>query len=187
MIEGPGLPRPGTRPLLSSMERIKAVIFDWGDTLMRVRPEFEGPMADWPELELMPGVLEALEAISARYLCCVGSNAGPSDADLMRQAFVRVGIDAYFDYLFTHLELDALKPDRRFFLRLARRLDLRPERCLMVGDDFVADIAGAKAAGMKTVWYRPAGVPRPIPPQADAVVLHLADLPETIAALEKKR
>jgi putative hydrolase of the HAD superfamily len=32
----------------------RCLLFDWGDTLMRVFPEYVGPMAAWPKVEAMP-------------------------------------------------------------------------------------------------------------------------------------
>ena len=43
------------------------------------------------------------------------------------------------------------KPQAAFFLELCRRLNARPERCLLVGDNLEADVVGAKALGMRTV------------------------------------
>lgn len=171
-------------PPMAADRLIEAVIFDWGDTLMRVTPGETGPMAEWPELVLVPDVEPTLAALKGRWLLAVGSNAGPSDAPLMRRAFRRVGLDAYFDALFTHVELAALKPERRFFIELARRLDKEPGRCVFVGDDFNRDVVGAKAAGMKAVWFSPDWETAQIGGchPADAVIPRLSDLPELVAA-----
>jgi hypothetical protein len=71
---------------------IKALVFDWGDTLMRDYPEYSGSMAFWPKVELMPYVDEALKAVGNMYTCYAASNAGASDLVLMGKAFERVGI-----------------------------------------------------------------------------------------------
>jgi FMN phosphatase YigB (HAD superfamily) len=36
-----------------------------------------------------------------------------------------------------------------------------PAKVLMIGDLWEADIAGAAAAGLKTCWFNPSGLPRP--------------------------
>lgn len=46
------------------------------------------------------------------------------------------------------------KPDLLLFHRAADRLHTPPEQCLFVGDNPVADILGASAAGMRTAWFR---------------------------------
>lgn len=43
------------------------------------------------------------------------------------------------------------KPEPLFFNELCRRLGVRPERCVLVGDNLESDIAGAKGVGMRTI------------------------------------
>lgn len=43
------------------------------------------------------------------------------------------------------------KPEPLFFNELCHRLDVRPDRCVLIGDNLESDIAGAKRVGMKTV------------------------------------
>ena len=43
------------------------------------------------------------------------------------------------------------KPEPLFFHELCRRLGVRPERCVLVGDNLESDIAGARGVGMHTV------------------------------------
>jgi HAD superfamily hydrolase (TIGR01450 family) len=43
------------------------------------------------------------------------------------------------------------KPESIFFRTLCQRLDVEPAKCLLIGDNLEADIAGAKAMGMKTI------------------------------------
>lgn len=42
------------------------------------------------------------------------------------------------------------KPNALFFQELCRRLQVRPDQCLLIGDNIEADVIGAKAVGMKT-------------------------------------
>ena len=39
---------------------IKALFFDWGNTVMKVFPEYEGPMVSWPKVEKIEGIEELL-------------------------------------------------------------------------------------------------------------------------------
>lgn len=156
------------------MQEIQAVIFDWGDTLMRDLPQFQGPMAHWPRVELIPGALRALESIHGRLICCVASNAGDSDATLMGLALKRTGIRRCFDHLWTSRELGAAKPHSAFFQVVQQGLGLESEACVMVGNDYAKDIAPAKTAGMRTVWL--ASLPVADAPAADAVIHSMEDL-----------
>jgi len=168
---------------ISTVERVRAIVFDWGDTIMRDFPEFQGPMAHWPRVEVIPGLPEALEQIRLHFLgrlmCCVASNAGDSDAELMGLALARVGIRQYFHRLFTSCELGATKPDPAFFREVLRRLAVRPRECIMVGNDYVKDIAPAKSVGMRTIWFSEAPVTDPAP-YADAVLNSMGDLVATM-------
>jgi HAD superfamily hydrolase (TIGR01450 family) len=43
------------------------------------------------------------------------------------------------------------KPEALFFQELCRRLGVRPEHCVLVGDNLESDIAGAAGVGMQTI------------------------------------
>jgi 4-nitrophenyl phosphatase len=43
------------------------------------------------------------------------------------------------------------KPEKLFFNELCHRLSVRPDRCVLIGDNLESDIAGAKGVGMKTI------------------------------------
>ena len=158
----------------------KAIIFDWGDTLMRDHPDIPGPMASWPTVELIPGAAEALAALDPFLICCVASNAGASDAELMGQALDRVGIRTYFHHLYTSKELGAAKPEPRFFTEIASRLGVTPAECVIVGNDYAKDIAGAKAVGMRTVWLKGDEAQPAEAPHADVIIRSMAELPNVI-------
>jgi HAD superfamily phosphatase (TIGR01668 family) len=49
------------------------------------------------------------------------------------------------------------KPQRRFFDRVIRHFDAKPHEIAMVGDKLVADMFGAKRAGLMTVWVERIG------------------------------
>jgi putative hydrolase of the HAD superfamily len=157
---------------------IEAVIFDWGDTLMRDLAQYQGAMAHWPHVELIPGAQEALEALRGRFILCVASNAGDSDAMLMGLALERVGIRRYFHHLWTSRELGAAKPDRAFFEAILRNLGLEAEACLMVGNDYEKEIVPAKAVGMQAVWLARPSAARSS--AAGAAVRSMTELPQVI-------
>ncbi len=157
------------------MNAIRAVVFDWGDTLMRDLPRFEGAMVHWPRVERIPGVKDTLQSLTGRFTLCVASNAGDSDAELMGRALERAGIRHHFDHLWTSRELGAAKPALTFFQAILGELQLEPGECVMVGNDYEKDIVPAKAAGLCTVWL--ASSPAPRAPAADAVIHSLEHLP----------
>lgn len=131
----------------------KAVIFDWGDTLMKDFTQYKGPMFQWPYVETIPGVKEALSKVYKSYLCCVASNAGDSDGKLMELALSRVELDKFFTAFFTSKELNVEKPNKRFFQEILKRLNMKPHEVIMVGNDYNKDIKPAKTIGMSTILY----------------------------------
>jgi FMN phosphatase YigB (HAD superfamily) len=132
---------------------LKAIVFDWGDTVMRDFPEYKGPMATWPKVEKVEGIENALNFFHKNLTCCLASNAGDSDAESMGLALSRVNLRQHFHYLFTSLELQAKKPDPMFYLEILRRLEFEPEQCVVIGNDYQKDIVPAKSIGMITIWF----------------------------------
>ena len=61
--------------------KIKAIVFDWGDTVMRDFP-FEGAMKDWPFVAAIPGIEDALAELKKKYTLVLGSNAGDSGTEV---------------------------------------------------------------------------------------------------------
>ena len=89
----------------------------------------------------------------------------------------RAGMLDAFERLFISGQLGAEKPSRVFFDRcLAQLPGVRPEQCLMIGDSLTADIAGGRAAGMRTCWFDPADHGAAMPPQADWRITRLEEL-----------
>ena len=70
--------------------KIKAIIFDWGDTLMYDYKEYSGAMVNWPHVQIISGVKETLDKLNEKYICCVASNAGDSDVELMEKATINI-------------------------------------------------------------------------------------------------
>ena len=164
------------------MNTIKAVIFDWGDTVMRDFPEYPGPMAYWPEVEAVAGIEPALQQLQNDFICCLASNAVDSDAGLMGLALSRVNLRQHFQYLFTSRELGYKKPDTAFYRELLRRMNLQPEQCIAVGNSYEKDIVPAKSIGMHTIWFRPHSHFTPVP-CADYSITSMYELVQVIRTL----
>jgi putative hydrolase of the HAD superfamily len=63
-----------------------------------------------------------------------------------------LGLEEPFDGIYISSDHGCRKPDLRFFQTLLKEQDLDPEKCLMIGNDRRTDIAGAKAAGLDTLY-----------------------------------
>jgi len=95
-------------------------------------------------VDLYPDVRASLERLRARYRLFALSNG---NADLGR-----CGIAEYFDGHITARSAGAAKPDARIFAHLACAAGVDARRVLHVGDDPLADVVGARSAGMQSAW-----------------------------------
>ncbi len=134
------------------MDKASFLLFDWGNTLMRVIPEYSGPMYEWPHVELVDGALDVLELLQYRWGIALASNAVDSEEGDIWKALERVGLGALIDRVYCFRNIGHKKPSKQFYEYVLRDLDLDPHQVVMVGDDFEADILGARGAGIRSVW-----------------------------------
>lgn len=151
---------------------IKAILFDWGDTLMRVLPQFHGAMVDWPKVEAIPGIQNACKNLAQDYKLYLATNASESGPEKVRAALARVEMDQYFTQIFTAHNLGCSKPSRSFYEKILTTLGSSPEEVLMVGDDFQSDVVGSAKVGIRSIWFVPDGLSdiRSIPIQSGEVI-----------------
>ncbi|MBT3189481.1 MAG: HAD-IA family hydrolase [Anaerolineae bacterium] len=109
-----------------------------------------------PELhQLLP------EFRSAGYTLGVLSNRRSSFMDVLEE----LSLDGYFDGVMFAGEVGSWKPDPKVFTPLLEKFNLAPEETVYVGDNYFADVIGARNAGLVPVLYDP----RDIFPEADCV------------------
>lgn len=63
-----------------------------------------------------------------------------------------LGLAPYFDGIYISSDFSCRKPDIRFFTALLQEQKLDVKKCLMIGNDLETDIAGAKNAGLDTLY-----------------------------------
>jgi HAD superfamily hydrolase (TIGR01549 family) len=63
----------------------------------------------------------------------------------------------YFDAAFSAHEVGVAKPSAKIYHAATTYLGLSPEQVLHIGDDAIADVWGAKEAGLQTAWINPEG------------------------------
>ena len=81
-----------------------------------------------------------------------------------------LGLEDAFDGIYISSDYGCRKPDVRFFRALLEEQGLDVRRCLMIGNDRQTDIAGAKAAGLDTLYMHTALTPQEQAP-ADPALL----------------
>ncbi len=168
---------------MASLNGIRWLLLDWGDTLMRVFPEAKASMAEWPTVELMPGVRTVLPALqkAGLYLALI-SNAGNSDTLQVRKTLRRAGLDELIERIYLARELGSRKPEAAFFSAVLHDLKCSPSQALVVGDSLIEDVIGAQRAGMQAIWFRhhrERMADFPLCP----CIHHFAELPECLSSL----
>lgn len=162
----------------------KWIVFDWGDTVMRDDPRYSGPMVDWEHVEGMPGIEMTLMELKSRHQLALATNAAGSGEMRVRGALRRLDLEKYFDAVFTAREMGLQKPDPAYFRYVVEHLGCEANNAVMVGDSYTKDIEGAKAGGMRAVWYNfnRTACPTDLPVQ-DAEIWNLTQLPAALQTL----
>lgn len=93
---------------------------------------------------LFTDAFEALPELQARFRLFSLTNG---NADLKA-----IGLDKYFEGCFAARDVGALKPDPKTFRHVLDVAQLDAKQVLFVGDDPIADVQGARVAGMHCVW-----------------------------------
>jgi HAD superfamily hydrolase (TIGR01509 family) len=113
-----------------------------------------------------PETRETLERLRAQQMPMAIITNSPWDtpAQLLRGDLEQWGLADYFRALICSGEVPWRKPNPLFMLAAAEALGAAAGECLVVGDTLEVDIAGAQAAGMRSVWISRGAAP--VPPEA---------------------
>ena len=121
---------------------------------------------------LMDGALDVLDYVQAKgYTLHILTNGFDVVQGKKMQS---AGIYDYFTHLITNEKAQSRKPDPRIFEYALACAAAPCHECLMIGDNWEADILGAKRFGMDTVYYNPAGTSFDEAPTHD--IRHLREL-----------
>lgn len=101
-----------------------------------------------------PNVVPTLKVLKRKYKLVILSDAPRIQAWTRLAAMDMQGM---FDLVVTFDDTKARKPDKRGFLYVLKKLRLKPEECVMVGDSLKRDIAAAKSLGLRTVFAKYGG------------------------------
>jgi len=113
-----------------------------------------------PKNWVPPELYEVLPALrTAGYTLAVLSNRRTPFMETM----VELDLDQYFDQIMAAGDIGSWKPDPKVFDQLLTHFNLAPEETVYVGDNYYADVVGARNAGLMPVLYDP----RCIFPDAD--------------------
>jgi YjjG family noncanonical pyrimidine nucleotidase len=109
--------------------------------------------------QLIPGAVEVVTELSERCRIAFVTNGL---ADVQRPRLEASPLADAAEVLVISDEVGAAKPDPAIFrAAFAAMGEPRLDAVTMVGDSLSADIAGADAFGLATVWFAPPGTPAP--------------------------
>ena len=95
-----------------------------------------------------PEVVEALRGLRARGIRLGVLSNAPSD---LPRFLDRLGLTPHLDFVVVSAIEGVKKPDRRIFQAALSRAEARPDEVLHVGDMYVEDVIGGRAAGVRTL------------------------------------
>ncbi|RIJ43082.1 YjjG family noncanonical pyrimidine nucleotidase [Pontibacter oryzae] len=112
---------------------------------------------------VFPHTYEVLQYLQPKYGLHIVTN-GFRDVQHIKMSASK--LHDYFQEIITSESCGFKKPDRRMFEHLLERIGVKPDECLMIGDNYECDIEGARDAGIDQVYFNPertSGRKRPKP------------------------
>ncbi len=104
--------------------------------------------------KINPEAKEVLQAI-ANFGLKIGliSNTWSTPGIILRKVLDKFEIKQYFTFMLFSDEIGYPKPHKAIFKEALKQFPFfKPHECAFVGDDYVADICGAKSVGMTAIW-----------------------------------
>jgi len=124
------------------------------------------------------GVRSVLERLRAADLhLAIVSNI---DDDQFEAIWNVLGLADCFDAITTSEAAGSCKPDGRIFEVAVAKAGVAPEAVAFVGDSLHHDVAGANAAGMRSIWLSSAPPEPDSPHVPDHIIRDLRELPELL-------
>ena len=99
-------------------------------------------------------ILRLLPHLKANYILGVISNREKP----YQQEIEALGLAPFFDLALAGGEVGMWKPEPFIFIRACEQLKVAPTEAVYVGDNYFADVVGARRAGLKPVLYDPRGI-----------------------------
>lgn len=164
--------------------KLRALLFDLGDTIMLEETEVKDADETTLRAELTPGMAEALHALKAagHRLALVADSRPETPPNVLRQH----GLYDLFDHLAISEVVGATKPDPRIFRAALDALGIPAEeygRVVMVGNNLERDVVGANRLGLISVFYHLNERRRTQPCTADETPQHTVATPAELCAL----
>jgi len=108
----------------------------------------------------VPGIRRVLERLRGRTVVGVVTNNQVAEQE---QKLDFLGLRHLVDFMVVSEGVGVSKPDPAIFHVALGRAGARPEEAVMIGDTWTTDITGARATGMRAVWFNRFHLERPDP------------------------
>jgi FMN phosphatase YigB (HAD superfamily) len=161
---------------------LKAVMFDFGHTIMDELKERELPLTSRP-VHLMPGLPGILPHIT--FKMGIWANTKVAREHDIRLWLRRARINDYFEWVITSVDAGARKPGPRFFSYALKKCKLKKDEVILVGNQLNTDIRGANDYGIKCVWLSGRAYHSPDDIPNDALIVTQARPTHAIKSLKQ--
>jgi putative hydrolase of the HAD superfamily len=105
---------------------------------------------------LIPGALDLLEYLRPSYKMYILSNGF---REVQFRKLSNSGLASYFLRMILSEDANMQKPHKKIFDFALVNTNSRRSETLMIGDSWEADVAGARNAGIRQLWFNPEGLP----------------------------
>jgi len=137
-----------------------------GEQVKVLAPKVSQYMEDsyHPTTVVTEDALRVLAALSqAGFIMAVVSNREKP----YQNEIENLGLSSFFVFSLAAGEVNSFKPDREIFIHACERAEVKPSEAVYVGDNYFADVVGARRAGLQPVLYDP----RRVFPDAECPVI----------------
>ena len=121
----------------------------------------------------VPGALALLAALKGVAAIGIVTNNAASE---QRQKIAACRFDRHAGAIVISEEVGVTKPDPRIFRMALGRIGRTAGEAVMVGDAWATDIAGARSAGIRAVWFNRLGAASPDPSVPEIRALEPVDV-----------
>jgi HAD superfamily hydrolase (TIGR01509 family) len=173
------LNEPTSAAVLDGVLRLNGFEIDKETLRAGMRAMFSVTQTNWlPEADAIP----TLEAVKRGGLH-IGLISNASDDGNTQALIDKAGVRPYLEFILSSAAYGKRKPHPSIFHAALENFGIPPERAVMVGDNYEADILGAQGVGMQAIWNT-RRVPEPQPgvdkAKAEAVVGALSEVPRLL-------
>jgi FMN phosphatase YigB (HAD superfamily) len=138
-----------------NIDHYEAIVFDWGDTIMRDFPGKTGKMRYWDVVEEIPNAKIVLRALSKTTKCYLATSAEHSGKADIVEALKRIDINQYFTDIFCYRDIGFKKTDAKFYDHILSILKIDPAKLIMIGNELEYDVLIPKSCGIHAILFDP--------------------------------